>query len=104
MTNAQIILSNSIRLMENGTIGSTGRQITFTDVNGQSRTVAEPEVIHTFETWKVLGRRVKRGEHAKAKIRIWKFTTKNVNDNEEPTTNMFMRDAYFFTYGQTEAI
>ena len=104
MTNAQIILSESLKLMESGLIGTTGRSITLTNVNGETRTVPEPEPIHTFATWKALGRKVKRGERAKAKIRIWKFTTKNVNEDEEPTTSTFMKDAWFFTYAQTESI
>ena len=95
MTNAQIILNKSISLMEAGLIGTTGRTITFTDVNGESRTVSEPEDIHTFATWKVLGRKVKHGERAKAKIKIWNCQSKN---------NMGLRDAYFFTFSQTEPI
>ena len=104
MTNTQIIFDTSIDLMNEGIIGTTGRKITIVDVNGEEKTIPEPEPIHTFATWKALGRRVKRGERAKGKARIWKFTSKNVEGEDEPETNMFMKDAYFFTYSQTEAI
>ena len=95
MTNAQIILNTSIDLMNQGIIGTTGRQITVTDVNGLPQTVSEPEDIHTFATWKTLGRKVKHGERAKAKIKIWNYRNKK---------NIGLRDAYFFTFSQTEAI
>lgn len=92
MTNAEIIFNESIDLMNQGIIGTTGRQITVLDVNGEERRINEPEPIHTFASWKTLGRKVKHGERAKAKIRIWK-----------PSKTPYMRDAFFFTYSQTEA-
>lgn len=110
MTNAQIIFSTSIDLMNQGIIGTTGRQITVRNASGEESRINEPEPIHTFATWKALGRKIRRGEHAKAKIRIWKFTSKNVNEETDDNTytveckNIFMKDAHFFTFDQTEAI
>lgn len=115
MTNEQIIFSESIRLAEEGIIKGTGRMLTMKLEDGTEKQVEEPEAIHTFAAWKQLGRQVKKGEHAKAQINIWKCRMKTEsmtakNDNGEEVTieqdckNMFRKTAYFFTLDQTEPI
>lgn len=112
MTNAQIIFNESMALMEQGIIGTTGRTFEVETENGEKITVQEPEQIHTFAAWKSIGRQVKKGEHAKAAFMIWKHTVKKKKD-EEKTGNpiedaddekMFMKKAFFFTIDQTEPI
>ena len=110
MTNAQIIFTEQIKLMENGTIGTTGRMITVTTADGTNKQIQEPEPIHTFAIWKEQGRMVKKGEHAKAQILIWKAKPQTVemtdgeNTITEETIKMFMKKAFFFTKDQTEPI
>lgn len=111
MTNAQIIFNESMRLMNDGIIGTTGRQLTATFVNEkgveETKLINEPEPIHTFQTWKSLGRQVKRGQHAIACIVIWKHAVKTVEHEDadpEEIERMFMKKAFFFTAGQTEPI
>lgn len=111
MTNQQIIFNASMNLMEQGIIGTTGREFTFEDENGEKHTVLEPESIHTFQRWKELGRQVKKGEHAKAAFTIWKAGKGKASEEDaqadgEKAENirMFMKKAFFFTIDQTEEI
>ena len=110
MTNAQIIFNHSIKLLEAGKIHGTGRFFTMEDENGEKIQIEEPEPLHTFSVWKQMGRIVKKGEHATARIDIWKQgkdkTTKNEETGEEETKegHMFMKTAFFFSFDQTEAI
>ena len=95
MTNATIILDESLRLVEQGVLKMV-------NVGGEEM----PEPIHTFQKWKELGYSVKKGEKSKIKFPIWKYTKKTVkdNDNEEEKTSMFMKTAAFFTFAQVEKI
>lgn len=113
MTNERIILNEAIKLMNEGIIGTTGRQITVTNEKNEKFTVNEPEPIHTFATWKALGFNVKRGEHAIAQLYIWKHVAKTgtmeaKNDAGETVTietddsKMFMKKAFFFKLSQVE--
>lgn len=110
MTNAQIIFNHSVKLLQDGIIKGTGRFFTFEDENGEKVQIEEPEALHTFAIWKQMGRQVKKGEHAIAQITIWKQgkgkTEKDETTGEETETagKMFMKKAFFFTYGQTEAV
>lgn len=112
MTNAQIIFNESVELVKAGIIGTTGREFTFEDENGEKITVPEPEQLHTFQKWKSLGRQVKKGEHAKAAFYIWKQgkASKKAqeeaekNGEEAPEGRIFMKKAFFFTIDQTEEI
>lgn len=111
MTNEQIIFNESMRLMEAGTIGTTGRIFTYDTEDGEKITVQEPEALHTFAHWKDLGRQVKKGEHAKAAFMIWKAgkgkAEKEADANadcEQEKTKLFMKKAFFFTIDQTEPI
>lgn len=110
MTNAQIIMNESINLLENGIIKGTGRMfeavITDKDGNETKKMVEEPEAIHTYATWKQLGFQVKKGEKAIASFVIWKCVVgkKEEEADEQPENKMFMKKAHFFTIGQVEKI
>lgn len=123
MTNYQIILNESIRLMNEGIIGTTGRKITVehekVNEDGEKEVVKEiidePEEIHTFADWKSRGYFVQKGQKAKAKFMIWNFTNKaskrviearkaaGKEDEESPDPHYYMKEAYFFTKDQTSA-
>lgn len=108
MTNAQIIFNASVKLMEDGVIKGTGRVFEFTDDAGNTTRLEEPEELHTYAAWQEIGRQVKKGEKAKAAITIWKqgksytTTNKETGAEEEKEGRMFMKNAYFFTFDQTE--
>ena len=118
MTNAQIILHESVRLMNEGILKGTGQKGYLETPLGPVE-VELPEAIHTFQRWKELGFSVKKGEKSSIKIRIWKHTTKQLDTNtgNEATdkmnalinekggqSNMFMKTAAFFTFAQVEPI
>ena len=112
MTNAQIILQESIKLMKDGVIKSTGQPLSYVDSEGNKIQCEMPEVIHTFSTWKKLGYVVKKGEKAIAKFPIWKYTQKQKPEEEltgnpiedAPVTNMFLKTFAFFKMDQVEKI
>ena len=108
MTNAMIILNESVKLMENGVIKGTGEFVTMTNADGSSKQIEMPEPIHTFQAWKHLGYKVKKGAKAVAKFPIWKHTAKTVVDEatqeEKEKSSMFMKTAAFFTLEQVEKI
>ena len=104
-TNAQIIFDKQMELMEAGVIGTTGRQMTFEDIDGKKHTISEPEEIHTYAAWKSMGYQVKKGEKAIAKFTIWKQTVKKAKtEDEQDETKMFLANAAFFKSTQVEAI
>lgn len=113
MTNVTIVLMNSMKLMEEGKIGTTGRTIVIEDENGK-REIAEPEAIHTYATWKQLGYQVKKGQKAIAQFPIRKYTSKksememvNVQTGKKEMvefddSKMFQKLASWFSYSQVE--
>lgn len=118
MTNAQIILHESVRLMNEGILKGTGRKAYLETPLGTIE-VEQPEAIHTFQRWKELGYSVKKGEKSSIKIRIWKHTTKQLKTDTENAelnamnaqinaqggeSNMFMKTAAFFTFAQVEPL
>ena len=107
MTNEQIIFNNSVKLMESGKIGKTGRQFEVEDENGNKVMLDEPEPIHTFQAWKSRGFSVKKGEKAVAQFYIWKCVSKQIQDSEgmtEEQKRMFMKKASFFRASQVMAL
>lgn len=110
MTNAQIILDQSISLMESGIIKGTGRmmKLAYIDEDGNEvvKDVEEPEIIHTYAAWQQLGYQVKRGSKAVASFTIWKHVggKKDKETGEEQDDKMFMKKAHFFTFAQVEKI
>lgn len=111
MTNATIILNESVKLMEQGKLKGTGEYVTV-EINGAPKQIEMPEAIHTFNGWKQLGFKVKKGEHSEIKFPIWKYTEKAKKPEEmtgnpledEPVSNMFMKLSAFFTAAQVEPI
>lgn len=118
MTNAMIILNESIRLMEDGKLNGSGE---FAEIETDSgkQTIELPEAIHTFNGWKARGYQVKKGEKSSIKFPIWKHTTKKADTNtgnaeldkmnaqinqQGGESRMFMKTAAFFTFAQVEPI
>ena len=118
MTNAQIIMNESIRLMEEGILKGSGcfGQI---ETETGTATIELPEEIHTFQGWKDRGFSVKKGEHSTIKFPIWKHTVKMLNTNtgsaeldkmnqqindQGGEINMFMKMSAWFTAAQVEPI
>lgn len=118
MTNAQIILHESLSLMEQGILKGSG---IFGEIETElgTITVELPEDIHTFQGWKERGYIVRKGEKSTIKFPIWKHTTKmlktdtgnaeldkmNAQINEQGgQTNMFMKMSSWFTFSQVEPI
>ena len=91
-------------------IRGTGRFVEIEDQDGNKQQLELPEAIHTYNAWKQIGRQVKRGEKCKARFYIWKQgkgkTAIDEETGEEHQTpgRMFMKEAFFFTFDQTEAI
>lgn len=92
MTNEEIIANEQGRLASEGILKmvKVGEDVM-------------PEPIHTFAKWKELGFAVKKGEHAVAKIMIWKGITKK-NEKEEDETKVFMKLSAFFAWSQVKKI
>lgn len=94
MTNAEIILENSMLLVADGVLT--------VDEEGL------PEAIHTYSHWKTLGRQVKRGEKAVAKFPIWKYTSKKTEEVSEEEAQKkgycFQKQSAWFKYSQTEEV
>lgn len=108
MTNAMIVLLESVKLMEAGLIAGSGIKGTTPD----GKEIELPEAIHTYATWKSLGYQVKKGEKAIAKFPIWKqgkaskkaAEEARANGEDAPQGKMFMKTAAWFTIGQVEKI
>lgn len=105
ITNAQIIMNESIRLMEEGVLKPTGRVFVQELPDGSKVELPEPEPIHTYNGWKDIGYQVKKGEHAKAQFPIWKYAGKKDEETgEEENGHCFMKKAFWFTADQVEKV
>ncbi|MCR5083854.1 MAG: ArdC family protein [Parasporobacterium sp.] len=110
MTNGQIILNTQIELMEQGIIGTTGRQLVIEKDDGSKEVIPEPEPIHTYAIWKEKGYQVRKGQKAVAAIQIWKHTDaklqkdKKSGEEVEIGEKMFMKTAFFFKKDQVDPI
>ena len=105
MTNAQIIFNESMNLMKQGIIGTTGRTMTAIDGEGNEITFEEPEAIHTYQRWKALGYQVQRGQKAVASFAIWKYAVRKAKtEDEEDKNTMFLKVSSFFSQSQVSAI
>lgn len=110
MTNAEIIFSNRLFLMEQEVIkGIPGTSITIKGEDGD-KVVPMPEEIKSYREWQKAGRQVKKGEHAVAKFQIWmprKGKAKAEDDEEgkaeaDAPKGFYKKMTFFFTEGQTE--
>lgn len=119
MTNNEIILGASLRLMAEGKLRGTGRYMNVRRDDGTTEAIEIPEPIHTFNGWKAAGYSVKKGEKSSIRIVIWKHTARMLDTNtgnaetdamnaeinrEGGETRMFMKNAAFFTFAQVEPI
>lgn len=105
ITNAQIIMNESLRLMQEGILKPTGRVFVQELPDGNTVELPEPEPIHTYNGWKELGYQVKKGEHAKAQFTIWKYHGKKDEETgEEVDSRCFLKKAFWFTMDQVEKI
>lgn len=112
MTNAMIILLESVKLMEEGVLKSTGQKIVIEDAEGNKKELDVPEPIHTYQAWKSLGYQVKKGSKAVAQFPVWKFINskmeieevRNDVDVEQNENKGYcrMKVASFFTMEQVE--
>lgn len=69
--------------------------------------MGEFELLHTFQKWKELGFKVKKGEHAIACTKLWKPKQKKYKDDdgeEKVENNFFLTKAYLFKLNQVERI
>jgi len=107
MTNKDIILSAAVQLVKEGRLKSTGRVFSYTDASGAVHLFPEPETIHTFQKWKELGYSVRRGERSDIKIRIWKYTGREKEVEDQLVIvpgKMIMKTACFFRADQVQKI
>ena len=104
MTNYMIILTESIKLMDEGILEPTDETITTED----GKQLQVPETIHTYNKWKSLGFQVKKGEKNIAQFPIWKYTSKKNPEmtEEEAQANgfCFLKMSSFFKQSQVEVI
>lgn len=91
MTNEAIILMNMAELIDKGIIN-------------------EENIIHTYQHWKTLGYKVKKGETAIAKFPIWKYTKKKkqqedmTEEEAQQKGYCFMKNSAWFTDEQVEKL
>ena len=105
ITNVQIIFNESLKLVQQGILKSTGKTIVLEMQDGSKKELPEPEPIHTYNGWKELGYQVKKGEHAKAQFPIWKYKgQKNEETGEEENGKCYQRKAFWFTFDQVEKV
>lgn len=104
MTNSMIILSESVRLMEEGKLKSSGKFVKITDADGSEKTLEMPIEIHTFNGWKERGFCVRKGEKSTIKFPIWKHIYGKENEEGKKKDHMFMKLSAFFTEEQVEPI
>ena len=107
MKNTDIIMINSIALLQAGILSDTGKDIIYQISPFECYEGKEPEPIHTFQGWKSLGYSVKKGEKAIANFQIWKSKTRKIvgiDGKETTTTDMFLTKAYFFKASQVQQI
>ena len=107
MTNAMIILMESVKLMEEGKLNGTGNFVEVETQDGKKQ-LEIPEPIHTYAKWKELGYQVRKGEKSEIKIQVWKYRGKIQHDEESgedvETGKCFMKVASFFTRAQVDVI
>lgn len=108
MTNAMIILSESIKLMEDGIIKGSG----IVGKTQDGKEIELPESIHTYAVWKSLGYQVKKGSKAVAQFPIWKYMQGKAKSEVEDIDGEAIKNpgycrmvkASFFTREQVEKI
>jgi len=108
MTNKQIIIMESIALMDAGILKGTGEFVKaeFVDADGQpyEKSFELPEPIHTFAAWKSMGYKIIKGSKAVAKFAVWKpcDVTVEIDGVKRTSTKLFLKQASFFSASQVE--
>lgn len=110
MTNEEIVMRESVDLMKQGILACAG-QFEAKDEDGNTIMVDVPEEIHTYQEWKLMGKQVKKGEHAIAKFAVWKpVKGKKKDESEQGETNIeikkrfIMCNASWFKGSQVEEV
>jgi hypothetical protein len=65
------------------------------------------EPLNTYAVWKSLGYKVKKGEHAKYEVSMWKHTNRKVTDDDGKaveSNHCYMTKTHLFTKEQVEKI
>lgn len=106
ITNSQIIFNESLKLVQQGILKTTGRTIILEMEDGSKKELPEPEPIHTYNGWKELGYQVKKGEHAKATFPIWKYSGQKDEEGNRIKDGgyCFQKKAFWFTFDQVEKV
>ena len=106
ITNVQIIFNESLKLVQQGILKTTGRTIVLEMQDGSKKELPEPEPIHTYNGWKELGYQVKKGEHAKATFPIWKYSGQKDEEGNRIKDGgyCFQKKAFWFTFDQVEKV
>ncbi len=109
ITNSQIIFQQSLELMKQGILKTTGRILVQELPDGSKVELPEPEPIHTYNGWKELGYQVKRGQHAVAQFTIWKYAGKKALNEESGEMEIidgkcFPKKSFWFTFDQVEKV
>ena len=113
MTNAMIILTESVKLMEQGLLKPTGEKLRVEDAEGNVKELDVPEEIHTYAKWKEQGFQVQKGQKSNIQFPIWKYVRGKQKaeaaeevDGEAPENQGYCRmvNAYFFTKAQVQPI
>ena len=105
MTNNMIIQIETSKLAEAGVLKYTGRILKGVNLAGEEVEIKEIEPIHTYQGWKKLGYKVKKGEKSKIKFPIWFYRKKKKEAEDETASesgNCYMRTAAWFTRDQVE--
>lgn len=105
MTNAMIVMTEQIRLQQEGILKFTGRMLQ----TPEGIEFPEIQPIHTYQVWKNMGYQVKKGSKAVAQFPIWKYVQnkKQAVETEEEAQaagHCFMKMASWFTDEQVEPI
>lgn len=69
--------------------------------------MGEFEPLHTFQKWKEMGFKVKKGEHAVTCTKLWKPKAKkytDTNGEEKIENNFFLAKAFLFKLDRVERI
>lgn len=103
-SNAEIILRESMNLVNAGVLKTTGRVFIQELPDGSKVELPEPEPIHTYNGWRDLGYQVKKGEKAKASFPIWKWAGKKDEETGQESGRCWQRKAFWFTADQVEKI
>lgn len=104
ITNAEIVATEQLRLLEEGVLNYTGRKIKGVNIlTGEECEVDEIQPLHTIARWNKMGYKVKKGEHPIAQFSIWKYQIKKPKDVDEEEVQQsgrgycFMKMSNFFT-------